>query len=549
MSTRKATTARSGAASYLTAVAGAGGGAQSTVNPNGLSLLIDPVAATVVATPGVVELDDRGQTVLVALHAVAALRRALPMAWRGDEPWIWGDRCWVPGERRVRRICQHIGAAIKPHGSAGIALGDRLWDLLVSELRADAPATPEAMAMLWDARPIWPCADGSLDVTDPQHPVFYRGAWNPDDHMTYWIDADWDPVAADGAVTAWLQTVLPDRDARDALLDMAGYSLARFDLRYQALAFLVGRGSNGKSTFLRVLQQLLPGYTATVGLDTLARDRFAGSRLLHAVVNLVGDQSGEYLKDTAQIKQLTGQDPVHAERKFRDAYTAYPKITNWFAMNAMPRTDDISHGWLRRLLIIPFPNRFAAGGWDESQLWTPSARSTWLRLAAEGYARLCSRPGFDWSAPGVAEPRDIYHRDLDVVARAVGEDVLRIDDPTAHIDGTALQALMRSYADSIGQKAPRLTEIVRRLQTITDHPITEQRPGGRGEKRPRRIVGVGPGPVAWQIETTTGNGQHTDTLTLAERANLSPGDNPGYSTTADPDREAAGLAQLETAEV
>lgn len=534
---------------------GGGGGAQAAPAPATASgPQIDAVAAAVVSAPGVVDTDDRGEPVLMTLRAVEVLRGVLRMAWRGDEPWIWSGRCWVPGQSHVQHVCQHVGAAVKPAGTAGITLGNRLWDLLCTELRADAPATPESAAALWDARPVWPCLNGSLDLSDSLHPVFQRGSWDPDDHMTFSIDALWDPAANDPAVTGWLQSVVPDPDARDALTEMLGYTLARWDLRYQVLAFLVGRGSNGKSTFLRVLQQLLPGYTASVSLETLSGDRFAGSRLLNAVANLVGDQGGEFLKlgATAQIKQLTGQDPVHTERKYRDAYVAYPKVKNWFGVNALPRTDDVSHGWLRRLLILPFPRRFAAGQWDETQLWTPAARSTWLRLAAEGYARLQDRGGFDWQAAGLAGPREDYHRDLDVMARAVGEDVLRLD-ATAHIDGTALQALMRHYADSIGQKAPRLAEIVRRLQGLADNPISEQRPGARGERRPRRYVGVGPGPTAWQIEVTTGSGAYAVSQSLAEAAGLDSRDNPGPDPGEGLEREAPdparGLAEFQKVEV
>lgn len=505
---------------------GAGAAAPAPVPPT-----LDAVAAAVVATPGVVATNSQGKPGLVPLRAVEALRAELPLAWRADEPWVWGGQCWVPGEAAVRRICQHIGAAVAPRGTGGITSGDRLFDLLAVELRAAAPATPEETASTWDARPLWPCENGTVVLSDPAHPLFQSGVWDPDDRMTYRIAAPWHEQACDMAVVDWLQTALPDPDVRGALLEFLGYALTRSDLRFQVLAFLVGHGANGKGTFLRVLSHLLPGYLASVDLATLARDRFAGSCLVRAVVNAVGDQPGRFLTDTAAVKQLTGQDPVHGERKFRDAYVMYPKVTNIFALNELPRTDDVTHGWLRRLLILPFPTRFGqTGGFDETRLWTPAARATWLQLAATGYARLCARGGFDWRAPGLAAPRNEYRQDLDVVARAVGEDVLRLA-PDARIPAPTLQLLVRLYAESLGQKAPRRAEIVRRAQALGQ--VREERPGPRGTARQRQYAGLGAGAAAWAIELP-GSGQLPG-ATLAERAGLTLADKPPEPEPEEPD--------------
>jgi len=258
-----------------------GGGGATTPAPASAPPIpaLDPTAEAVLQTPGVVAEDpDSGRPTLVPLAVVDALRAHMSLAWRGDQPWRWGGRCWVPAERTVQRVLQHVAAGVWPHGTRHIAAGRALYDLLCAELRASAPPTPEAAAAYWDARPVWPCENGTVDWSDPQRPAFRSGRWDPDDHMTYSIDAAWDPDAWDMAVIDWLESVLPEPALRSALLEALGYTLARWDLRNQVLIFLIGHGSNGKSLFLRVLQHLLPGYIASVSLATLAGDRFAGSR-------------------------------------------------------------------------------------------------------------------------------------------------------------------------------------------------------------------------------------------------------------------------------
>jgi putative DNA primase/helicase len=95
---------------------------------------------------------------------------------------------------------------------------------------------------------------------------------------------------------------------------------------------------------------------SSVPLDRLADGhRFASAEMFMRTANVCGDLAATHLRDTSTFKQLTGGDPVFAERKMRDPFA----FTWWgvpiFSANAVPGADDTSHGFLSRWEIIRFP--------------------------------------------------------------------------------------------------------------------------------------------------------------------------------------------------
>jgi putative DNA primase/helicase len=72
-----------------------------------------------------------------------------------------------------------------------------------------------------------------------------------------------------------------------------------------------------------------------------------------------GGFNSEYFKAIA-----TG-DQIRVERKFHEGFSYSPLCKLMFAMNALPFSKDRSHGFHRRLIIIPFEKRFEKGSEDK----------------------------------------------------------------------------------------------------------------------------------------------------------------------------------------
>ena len=142
------------------------------------------------------------------------------------------------------------------------------------------------------------------------------------------------------------------------LFELMGYTLLpRYDLNKAIM--LVGDGANGKSTYLRLIRDMV-GYdnTVSVSLQELMDQRFSMSTLYHKLVNIYADLPSIALTNTGRFKILTGDDQITADRKFRDpvTFTNYAKL--FFSANELPRVSDTTGAFWRRWIVIEFPNKF-----------------------------------------------------------------------------------------------------------------------------------------------------------------------------------------------
>ncbi len=136
---------------------------------------------------------------------------------------------------------------------------------------------------------------------------------------------------------AWL--IVPDRDFQRALV-------------------LVGSGSNGKSTFLRCVENYLGRENiSNVGLQQLS-DRFASVALIGKLANISTDLPNTRVQDTSLFKAITGGDSIGAEYKFGKIFRFRPFTKLVFSANELPESDDTTNGYYRRYFIVPFDNVF-----------------------------------------------------------------------------------------------------------------------------------------------------------------------------------------------
>jgi putative DNA primase/helicase len=185
---------------------------------------------------------------------------------------------------------------------------------------------------------------------------------------TVQLPFEYDEHATCPAFDAWLDQVVRPADLR-TVWEVIGYALMNGNPLQKAV-LLIGAGGNGKSTFLDVLKSMFAeeNISATT-LGAIASHRFAMAGIFGKALIAAGDIEHGYLKETARVKQLIGQDSVMAERKGKDEFTFTPWATAIFSSNSMIRTSDSSPGFVRRWLPIEFPNSFQPGTLDREALF------------------------------------------------------------------------------------------------------------------------------------------------------------------------------------
>ena len=150
-------------------------------------------------------------------------------------------------------------------------------------------------------------------------------------------------------------------DFKIDLYELAAYCYLR-DYPYQKFFILTGEGRNGKSTYINIVSGLIGRENVSnINLKDIISNRFAAASLFKKLVNVSVETDPLFIKNTAVIKQLTGEDYISAEEKFekRFQFRNYAKLI--IVTNKNLRTTDLTIGFGRRVKVINFEGKFIEG--------------------------------------------------------------------------------------------------------------------------------------------------------------------------------------------
>ena len=211
----------------------------------------------------------------------------------------------------------------------------------------------------WDPTPLpepslnlIPVANGVFDIETGELRPF-----RAEDYFTWKLPWRYNPSARSKLIIPILEDLLPPSEII-TLYELQAYCLYRLYC-FQKLFILYGRGSNGKGTFARILTKLLgKENVSNISLHDIQYNRFSASRLYRKLANISPELEYEDIKNTANLKKLTGEDLIEADRKFREPVKFYNYAKLIFLTNEVPRSLDTTDAYYRRLFLIEFPKQF-----------------------------------------------------------------------------------------------------------------------------------------------------------------------------------------------
>ena len=175
------------------------------------------------------------------------------------------------------------------------------------------------------------------------------------------IPVTYDETAHCNMIKGFIQDIVP-ADTVSLVYEWLGLCLVP-ETKYSKAVFLTGSGANGKSVFLELVEHFIGrSNISNVSLQDLEKNRFKLAMLLGKLANIYADLPRTSLEKTDVFKTVVSGDRINAERKGQDAFDFKPYARLMFSMNEVPRSYDTSDGFMRRLLIIHFPNKFGEGG-------------------------------------------------------------------------------------------------------------------------------------------------------------------------------------------
>ena len=239
-------------------------------------------------------------------------------------------------------------------------------------------------------------------------------SFSPDVVVTNQIPWDYNPEAYSELCDKTLDKIAcRDVDIRALLEEMIGYCFYRKNELSKAF-ICTGTKSNGKSTFLEMIQNVLgqSNYSA-LGLDELD-EKFSVATMSGKLANIGDDISDEFLhgRSIAQFKKLVSGNMIKGEIKNNpDIFFFKPTVKLIFSANDIPRMKDKTGAVLRRLIIVPFNATFSKNDadYDPYIIWKLKERSVMeylIRIGVEGLHRVIEQNAFTTSSKVEREIKD-----------------------------------------------------------------------------------------------------------------------------------------------
>lgn len=393
--------------------------------------------------------------------------------WRRDDSGVYVKRAAISTAKRLfRDACDALKKAVTdPEADLKKLQAAVSW-------AAKSQTTPRIMAMVElvpaDARI---CLDyGKLD-TNPNLLVCKNGTVDlvtgeirkssHIDYMTKLAPANYRPGFAAPLWDAFLETVLPDLSVRQFLQKFVGYSLTG-DVGERLFVVLYGGGRNGKSVFLRVLQEVMGDYAVTAPNTLLMRRKGEAhptevATLHGARLAVTSELRKGHVFDEEAVKRLTGNDKLTTRKMREDFWDFTPTHKLMLACNHRPRVADTTDSFWDRFALVPFTQRISKAAVNP-------------RLVAD---LLRERDGvFAWMLEGLRQ----YHQDgleRPTAVRAATDAYREQEDQLAaffadrtELDLQAttasetLSAAIVNWATRLGQRPPTPHDVAERLRDM-----------------------------------------------------------------------------------
>lgn len=295
--------------------------------------------------------------------------------------WNYNQKVWVQyGDTYLLKLFKNVAPKVVPNKK-------RLYSEVIFELKCNTATLPR------DFEP------------DRNYLYFNNGALNlstlsveeknKDHNIKISLDTDLDlKVEPPREFLKALKVALPDPfEWFDCLQALSSVFLVRHQ-RIEKAFFFLGSGGNGKSTIMKVLDNILGPYIAHVDMLDLQKDGFSKTALVDKLANSFSEISKMKQKDVGVFKAIASGDMQSVNSKFKDRFDSVIKLIQFYSSNQMPEIEEVNEGFIRRAHPIEFNQRILVKDpYIDDKLNTPDERKKILALLVK-MAKATRKYGF-----------------------------------------------------------------------------------------------------------------------------------------------------------
>ena len=182
---------------------------------------------------------------------------------------------------------------------------------------------------------------------------------SPEFLSTVQIPIEYDPNATAPQFMSFMKAItIDDSQLINVHQETVGYWLT-VETKAEKAVYYYGGGANGKSVMASIV-------TALVGQDNVSSVPLSEFSQTFGMENLIGkslniaaenEMGGKALK-TENFKAIVSGDNITINIKYRPAINYRPYCRLVFLVNNLPDSSDVTEGYFRKIIIVPFPRTF-----------------------------------------------------------------------------------------------------------------------------------------------------------------------------------------------
>ncbi len=292
---------------------------------------------------------------------------------------------------------------------------------------------------------------------------------SPEVLSTIRLNVTYDPQASCPLWEEAVRTIVIKQEYIDIIQEFFGLCMTRET--YDKALFLIGEGNNGKSTLLDVLKGILGDEnTCEVQLEQLEKSHYV-AQLHNKILNLASEISARGTVCDEMFKKIVAHDYVMGDHKFGHPFSFRPACKLIFATNNMPRTDDKSRAFYRRLLIVPLTKEFTEMD-DKHKYYRTllTERNGIFNWMVEGLKRLKERGRFA-IGKNMIEAVEHYRVENNPVLSFVNENCVL--EPDASISKRDIYEAYREFCEESGFRPVNIRKFGKELKRHLQNNVVD----------------------------------------------------------------------------
>lgn len=237
----------------------------------------------------------------------------------------------------------------------------------------------------------------------------------------FFLDVNYDPSAYDKNVDDFLNFAANDKpDLRLILEELIGHVLMVENFPHK-LFFLSGTGANGKSTFVKMINEWVGDLASHIDVSAFDDGTSIGT-LGGKLVNIADDVDAIYLEKSKNLKTIASGDIIDYRAIYSKVATLKSVATLIFTANELPNIKDKTDGIKRRFIVIPFLNKVTERKYNLDELLSSDqAKSYLLNLGLKGIGRMYKNHGEISNSNTVTNATKQYYIDNNSVLQYLDE--------------------------------------------------------------------------------------------------------------------------------